>query len=229
MNTTSPVARTSWSLVDKAAFAIQSTVCVFTLLFSMMMLTDLQKTTIPGAPVAYLYACIAVSVVLVFVHLPWVFFRLPRLMQFGAYVALLPALAMFGDYSAAMKAAYFRTPEGAKEAAVEARNKREAAASAARVAAMQKASDQAAAQEEADHKTAEHDGQKPELCDVTAKQVVDGDKIMEINNVAVETSTEPNEVLTCSGDAITSRGNVKIEFGLVQTPRGKTLVSTRFP
>lgn len=74
--------------------------------------------------------------------------------------------------------------------------------------------------------------QKPEMCKILAGQVVDGQKVLEVNNVKVEDDSlraEPNEIVTCTGDAITAAGDRQVEFGLIRTPQGKGLVATRFP
>ena len=75
------------------------------------------------------------------------------------------------------------------------------------------------------------EAQKSEMCNILIGQVVDGQKVLEINNVKVlgySSRAEENEVVTCSGDAITVYGEKRIEFGLVRSPQGKPLVSTRF-
>lgn len=201
---------------------IQWAVFAFMVLFVLINASDLGKSNVPGAPLAYLYLCIGVSVVLALVHLPFVFWRLPSIVKWAAYIALLPAFALFGDYYDTMRAAYVRTPAGAKEVAERAKADREEAA-------RLKAETDSEARRQATEKQAAMEAKKPELCQTLAGQVVDGTKILEINNVVVEPSYVENEILTCSGDAITSHGNMKIEIGLVKTPQGKSLVATRFP
>lgn len=208
---------------------VQSVTFAFMTLCLLVVLTDLRKLDAPGAPVAYLYLCIAVSALAALIHLPAIFYRLPRKVKWGAHIAILPVLVLFGDYTGAMQSAYVRTPKGAKEAAQRAQADRSVASDKARQAANAKARQESIAQEEAEQKSASAEAQKPELCKMLVDQVVDGEKVLEINNVTVETSFEPNETFTCSGDAVTALGAKKIEFGLVSTPQGKTLVSIRYP
>lgn len=99
-----------------------------------------------------------------------------------------------------------------------------------------KAEQDAKAREMADQKIADLDAQKPGICKLLVDQMIEqsksggGVQIIEVNNVAVEPNIDPlAHPIACSGDAITSRGNMRVEFGLEHTPQGKDLLSFRFP
>lgn len=80
-------------------------------------LMDLRKISAPGAPVALLYATLAVMIALFILHLPPMFFRLPAWARLASYIAIVPAIVLFGIYASHMRPAWERTPQGAKEAA----------------------------------------------------------------------------------------------------------------
>lgn len=216
-------------LIRRIGRLAQWIVFAFLLLFAVIVATELRKVGVPGAPVPLLVITVAAAMALAMAHLPLVFTRLPRKGRIAAYASIIAMLILFGAYLGQMEPVWEKTPEGAKEAAQRAEEQREADAEAARQAARLKAEEEVNAQKAAAQQEADLASKAVAACDALIPQVVDGEKVIEINNVRPEPSTEPNEVLTCSGDAITVQGNVPIEFGLVQTPQGKSLVAIRFP
>ena len=233
MVATSPPAST---FGDKIADTIQWLIFICMACWVLGLTGNIPELYAPDAPRTYFYSCIGGVALVALLHLPAIFHRLPRSLRLVAYLAILPLIGVSGDCTKRIEAAYRRTPAGIKEAAQQAQAERQAAVEQAEVErraeaerARAKVERDAAAQADAAEKQEALDAKKPEMCRTIVTQVVDGEKVIEINNVSVEISTEPNEILTCSGDAVTSRGNVRIQFGLVQTPQGKLLVSTRFP
>lgn len=198
-------------------------------LFAVVPLSQVHKAGVPNAPAALLYGAVAVAALTLVLQLPIVFYRLSRRGRTIATLMLIITLVFSCFAFGAAEPAWRATPEGKQEAAETAKREQETQQAVAEND-RQKAAEASRQQDEATaQKLADLEAQKPEMCNLAAQQAADGTKILEINNVTVESSTEPNEVLTCSGDAITSQGNMKIEFGFVQTPQGKTLLITRFP
>jgi len=204
-------------------------VFAFLVLLAAVVVSDLGKRDIADAPVVALYVTIAASIVILALHFPPFFNRFSHKGKQIAYVVLIGYVILFVYFSSTMQDAYARSPAGIEEAAEQAKAARQAEAARIAEAERTKAERQTAIQREASEKQADLDAQKPAMCKALVGQVVDGTKTIEINNVSVETSFEPNEKLTCSGDAFTASGNVRIQFGLVQTPQGKMLVSVRYP
>jgi len=214
---------------------LQWVVAAFFALVALIMAIDIGKLSIPGAPVVLFWVALAGAIIIALIHSPPAFFKLPRVGKILAYVGVPVAIVLFGNYAGQMEAAYSKTPEGAKEAAQRAEEERQAAAERAKADARAKADQEALAREAADRKQAELEAQKPKVCQSLVSQVIgmsksgDGPEIIEINDIAPETSIEPSEALRCSGKAITSRGELDIEFSLVTTPQGKTLISVHYP
>ncbi|WP_425228829.1 hypothetical protein [Sphingomonas sp.] len=201
---------------------VQWVVCIATALFAAVALIDFPHLDAPGAPAGLLYLATAAVLVAAALNFPPLFFRMPHVARWLSFGAVLGAAALISTAHAQVAAAWTRTTQGAAEAVLQATVEAQAKAAAAQQASADRArtaGDAAAALE----------ARKPHLCQTLVGQVVDGKRVVEINNVTVAPSVQPNEVLTCTGDAITSQGNRRIEYGLVLTPQGRQLVSTRFP
>lgn len=202
-------------------------------LLALAIATELRKAGAPGAPLVLLYITIGAAVALALVHLPPIFGRLPRKGQWMAYASIIAMFVLFGSYLQQMEPAWAATPEGKKELADKAEADRFAAAERAQAEAREKADREAVAREAADQKLANLEAQKPGICKILVDQVVsqsksgDGPEVIEINNVVPDSGVDPDRPISCSGDAITSRGNMTIEFGLVRTPQGKELLNYR--
>lgn len=195
---------------------------------------DLRKLSVPGAPVALFWGTLGTMIVVALLHSPPAFFRLPRIGKIGAYLVALVALVVLGSYSGQMQEAYSKTPQGAKEVAAQAAADRQAANERAAETARLKAAEEAKESELADKKLADLEAQKPGVCKILVDQMIAQTKsedvqIIEVNNVTAEPGVDELHPISCSGDAITSRGNVRVEFGLEHTPQGKDLLSFRFP
>lgn len=109
----------------------------------LLMLADVKKLGLPGAPVPLYCITIAAIALVTLLHSPPVFFRLPIRSRIFAYLGLIGAMALFSVYVGQMEPIWYRTPEGAKEAAAKAKE-------AAETAAREKAEAQAVAQREKD-------------------------------------------------------------------------------
>ena len=225
MNSTHLPAR---SRTARLLLTLQWIVFVCLLLVALRVIT-IEAVNLPSPPTALLVISIVAISGLLLAHLPPGFRRLPRLAKLAAYVAILPAFILLGLSTLEMRAAYERTPQGRKEAAAKAAADRKDAAEWERRDAVRQAQNHAAYVAGAPARDAQANAQKLDACNALVGQVVDGDKVLEVNDVSPEVSYEPNEVLTCGGDAITSHGNARIQFGLVTTPQGRQLVSVRFP
>ena len=111
---------------------LQWLVFAFFALLAVIVLGDLHKLDVPNAPVTLFFAAMAVTILSAAVHLPPVFKRLPRKAKWAAYLAIIPAISVYGPYTERMREAYVRTPEGAREAAAKAeRDQKQAAIDAA--------------------------------------------------------------------------------------------------
>lgn len=212
----------------------QWVVAAFFVLLALVLIGDLRKLGVPGAPVVLLWVALGTTAVVALGLSPPAFFRLPRIGKIGTYVVACVGFVMFGIYAGQMREAYFRTPQGAKEATAEAAADRQAANERAAETARLKAAEEARERERADKKLADLEAQKPGVCKILVDQMIaqtksDGVQIIEVNNVTVEPGVDETHPLSCSGDAITSRGNMRVEFGLEHTPQGKDLLSFRFP
>ncbi|PZU08518.1 hypothetical protein [Sphingomonas sp.] len=219
----------------KVANIIQWTVCALMAVSALTLSAGVGKLNSPGAPAVYLYICIAIAVIAALIYAPMTFKRLPRTAKWGAYIALIPMLALFGDCTAAVDAAWHQTPEGAKEAAAKAKVEALAAAEKARKQALEdarakaelaQAAETAAAERQADIQT-----QAQNLCDSLVPNVIAlskdgiGPEVIEINEIAVGYTGDANQ-LNCTGLAVVSRGgDRRIDFGARRTPQGKSLVT----
>lgn len=214
---------------------IQWGVAAFFGLLALAMTIEIRKLSVPDAPVALFWLALVALAGIALIHSPPAFFRLPRVGKMAAYVGVLVAMGLFGTYAGQMEEAYSKTPEGAKEAAQRAEEQRQAAAEKAKAEARAKADQEALAREAAEQKQAELEAQKPKVCQSLVPQVIDmsksgnGPEVIEINEIVSKASAEPSEALRCSGKAITSRGEVDIEYSLITTPQGKTLISIHYP
>lgn len=112
----------------KVANVIQWIVFAFCALILTVIVSDIGKRDVPGAPLVELYVAIAVASIVALAHLPPIFTRFPRKVKWGAYAAIVVMFLLFGKYAGDMAAAYDRTPEGAKVAAARAKDEAESAA-----------------------------------------------------------------------------------------------------
>jgi hypothetical protein len=210
-------------------------VFAFVALFAAALVSDIEKSGVPGAPMALFYVSVAVTLVLAVVHLPAVFRRLPRKGKWIAYGAILPAFVLFGAYAGQMNAAWERTSQGAKEAAERAKAEQLAAAETARAKAQEeerlKVERAEAAESAAAEKQASLQAQGQSLCESLVPNVIAlskeglGPEVIEINNVQVG-YTGDTDRLNCTGTAVVSRGEDRsIDFGVRRTPQGKDLVT----
>ena len=213
---------------------IQWAIVALFALIALILVSDIGRLSTPGAPVAAFWVALAVVTAVAAVHSPPLFFRLPNKLKLFAYICIIVAVGVFGDYGRQMQAAYSKTPQGAKEAAAEAAADRQAANERAAEAARLKAAEEARESDLANKKLADLEAQKPGICKILVDQMIAqtksaGVQIIEVNNVTVEPGVDEIHPVSCSGDAITSRGSVRVEFGLEHTPQGKDLLSFRFP
>ena len=203
-------------------------------LMALILVSDIGRLGVPGAPVVAFWVALAVVTAVAAVHSPPLFFRLPNKLKLFAYVCVIVAVGVFGDYGRQMQEAYSKTPQGAKEAVAQAAADRQAANERAAEAARLKGAEETREGELADKKLADLEAQKPGICKILVDQMIaqtksGGVQIIEVNNVTVEPGVDEIHPISCSGDAITSRGNMRVEFGLEHTPQGKDLLSFRFP
>lgn len=119
------------SLASKALHFLQWVMFVLTLLLALSNLFHFEHRGLPGFPEVGFWIMIATSFLLALIHLPKLFFGLSRRWQIGAYIAILPVLAISGQVANQSFAAYHRTPEGAavkaKRVAEDARSAKDAA------------------------------------------------------------------------------------------------------
>jgi hypothetical protein len=205
-----------WQWLVAAVFALTA----------VALLAKLDKLALPGAPNALFWIALAVTLIVAVLHTVPVFFRLPPIGILAAYGLTLPAFMLSGTALEKLQSAYERTPEGAKAKEARLASERAAAERDARDAAQSARAESEALEAQ---NQAEQDKKDREMCDLLIDQVVDGVKVFEINDVSIIPSSEPGEILTCTGEAITSSGRRRIELGLVKTPQGKPLVSVRYP
>lgn len=104
-------------ILAKMYRALQWVLAAAAALIALLMLAEVRRLGIPGAPVLLFCLTIAFLVALAIIHSPPVFFRLAGKVKAGAYAGILAAMISLGSYGNGMRVAYERTPEGAKEAA----------------------------------------------------------------------------------------------------------------
>lgn len=109
------------------------------------MLVQARKLSLPDAPVAMFWLAFGAIAIVAALHLPPIYFRLPRKGKTAAYVAILPAFILFVVSVGQLDAVYSKTPEGAKrmaerqaEDAKDAADAREREATAKTIADMEK-------------------------------------------------------------------------------------------
>lgn len=97
--------------------AWQWLVALFFLLVVVALMTFVPKLTAPGAPVVLFWATIGIGALVVLVHAPPLFMRLPRNGKSGVYIGtLLYFLLTFGLTVGEIQRSWERTPQGAAEA-----------------------------------------------------------------------------------------------------------------
>lgn len=76
MDGTTPPEQRSRGLLGKVANFIQWIFFAFMALCAIVLVSDIEKSRVPGAPVALFYVSIAIALVLAVIHLPMVFRQL---------------------------------------------------------------------------------------------------------------------------------------------------------
>lgn len=90
-----------------------------------------QKLGAPGSPVTLFWCSIAILAIIVAVLSPPLFFRLSGWLKLAVYIGAVAAIGLTGTCLGALQEAYKRTPQGAKEAALDAATQAKADADAA--------------------------------------------------------------------------------------------------
>ncbi len=199
-------------------------------LIAVAIVSDISKASLPGAPVALLYASIAAAVLLAIVHLPFAFRRLPKQAKWAAYGAIFPMMILLGTYAGQIQPVWERTPQGAKEAAERKQAEQLEAAQQAKEAENAKAEQQAKEREEAAANLDRVEQQGLAFCESIVPNVIElskersGPTVIEINDVK-HSLTGDAEAISCTGSAITTNGDRDIDFGARRTPQGKELVT----
>lgn len=146
---------------------IQWVIAAFFGLVALVMTVDVSKLGVPGAPVALFWVALGTTAVVAMGLSPPAFFRLPRMGKIGVYVAAFVGFVISVIYVGQMNEAYSKTPQGAKEAAVQAAADRQAAEEKALIARADAIASDAekrvADVKAAEQRTAEY-GRKLEKC-----------------------------------------------------------------
>jgi hypothetical protein len=95
-------------------------ITAFYSIFALLIAAEWSRLKIPGAPVNLYWSTVALLFAISIAHAPPVFFRLGNRLKVLAYIAAVSGLIMAGMFIGQIQSAYERTPQGAKEAAIEA-------------------------------------------------------------------------------------------------------------
>lgn len=227
------------SLGTKLLRFIQWIVFVLMLLLALSNLIHLEHRGIPGFPEVGVWIMLAAGFLLALWHLPNVFFGLSRWWKIGAYVAVLPVLAISVQVGNQSFAAYYRTPEGAVEKAKQDKeDELEAAAKERReTIAQEKAASDARRAKSAER--AERDewlGQNPEsitpqnwTCTNLIPSVIQMSQsrpfqVLEITSPREETNV-PGVGITCNARAEWTNGATFIHYGARLSEGGQIIVT----
>lgn len=202
--------------------------CLFVALLHAMPISHLD---LPGAPVLLFAASMAASISMIVLHLPTVFFRLPKMAKIAAYLGLLVSFCLVVATSAEVSDLYDRTPAGAREKADREERERIDAKERAEAAKAEKASE---VQAEAIRAESDKQTRAKAACEALVSQVQAmaqqqrGIEIIELNDLSAFDTGNPQKPLSCTAKATTTRGDLGLSFGLEQTPQGKPLVTMQF-
>ncbi len=179
-------------------------------LLALTTLIPLQKIGVPGVNPTYVYATVIFCTVIAIIHLPYAFWRIPKGLRVGAYAALIGSFVATVATSTIVREAYERTPEGAKEAALQARDAKELAETHSptvdadpEFAELEAAvlEMEAAANGEGPTDTSLCLELVPSIIDMSKEQ--NGPEIFEINSIDIRSSTGSST--QCRGMATTNR------------------------
>lgn len=215
----------------------QWVVTAFFVVCTLASLVDIGKLTAPGAPVVLYVLSIAAFFMMAVLHSPFVFFRLSGRIRVAAYVTVLASLILFGYSVAKLDEAYWRTPAGSKELAEKVKREEQEAKEAAVEEARKKAQEQVEQlrKEQSAKEAVEAAGKEMKLteCRALSEDVISQYKksgrieIIEINDISARPEAEPGQQLTCDASAITSSGDMRLQFGLERSPQGKDILSSK--
>jgi hypothetical protein len=186
--------------------------------------SDWKRAFLPGANPALFFAAIALLAVAVVLHVPPVFWRLPRRAKQGAWALLVAAFITWIAAISDTQGAYERTPEGAKAAAVRDENARYEA-DAARERA--KTEEQEASQAEAGERSAENRRQ--------AETCFSGDRLPDLEKAVRDGLHNPaafehvqTEVIVPGADTSTVMMTFRAEngFGAIRTAHVTATLAT---
>lgn len=206
-------------------------------LWTLILIGAVFKLDAPGAPVVPHIVTVVGFVVLVVIHSPKLFFRMSGKARAGVYVATLGALIISAIVLDGVGKAYFKTPAGAKELAErverEAREAKEAAVEEERKKAQERV--EQLRKEKSAKEAVEAAGKEMNLlnCRTLSEDVIRQYKksgrieIIEINDISARPEAEPGQQLTCDASAITSSGDMRLQFGLERSPQGKDILSSK--
>lgn len=179
------------------------------LIFTTVAVSPLKYLNVPGAPKEWIFASVATGILILILHTPHVFWRLPSNGRWGAYAAIIGACVIVEGAFGEAKIAYRHTPEGAMEAAAEARDGAARAVEERRLAALQEEQNktaQALAEAAETQKKVEEYAAKIEACFTTfghrlpalEKSVKDNlhnpDAFEHVETVAIVPDAESNNV-----------------------------------
>ncbi len=215
----------------------QWVVTAFFVMCTLASLVDIGKLSAPGAPVVLYVVSITAFFMMTVLHSPFVFFRLSGRIRVAAYVTVLASLILFGYSVEKLNEAYWRTPAGSKELAEKVKREEQEAKEAAAEEGRKKAQEQADQQrrEQAAKGALEAASKEMKLteCRALSEDVIrqykkaDRIEIIEINEISARPEAEPGQQLTCDASAITSRGDMRLQFGLERSPQGKDILSSK--
>lgn len=186
---------------------------------------------VPGASIPLFATSLAVSILVTGLHIPSVFFRLPKAVKIVAYISLLASLILAGASGVNVTESYEKTPAGAREKALREERERDEARKVAEAAAAAKAAEAAARMAEEEKLAKSREELRKTLDEAACQNLVsevksifknNGIKLIEINNVSIQDRMGSN--VTCTANAITSAGDKYITFKTETTPQGNTLL-----
>jgi len=209
-------------------------ITAFFVILLIVLLAMSDRLTVPNAPILSFVLSVVFVLIVAIAHCPPIFFKLSRRNRYAAYAGMFGAFTLFVVYTNQAQAAFEKTPEGRREAALRrAEEANQAIRDAQAAAARSRAAVEATNSGEI---TADPSAAGEHSCSALVPEVIemskgkDGPQIIEIN--AVETRqqwTTGWPKAECTGMALTDRGQGSIDFGSEVTPQGNEIVTLRYP
>lgn len=98
----------------------------WSVLFALIVLAELRKAHVPGAPAWTIFLAVAVSIAVAVLFIPSIFWRLPCSARSWAWLSLVLPFAAYGFEAAQMEPSWSASAQGMREAAQHARSDAEA-------------------------------------------------------------------------------------------------------